>query len=280
MTRWLHHNSRDKSTLHLPRILCLHGGGTNVCIFRTQCRALEKALRPWFRLCYAEAPFPSNQSPDVKSVYHTFGPFYTWIDSKNTNPLAMAKLLQKSLYEAIVQDDDRGAAGPVVGLLGISQGARICASLILEQQLLDRVMNCQPNPLPKFHFAILLAAQGPLVTLSPLSVQADTMRKMRRTYMNHKPACNDGEDGETNLVLTRELIQIPTIHVHGRRDPSLEQHQKILYEYFDPQYTRVLERGGAHRPPFKSKDVRALVQEINLLWASVLFRQQRILPVA
>ncbi|KAJ6024083.1 hypothetical protein N7540_004880 [Penicillium herquei] len=280
MTRWLHHNSQSENTIHLPRLLCLHGGGTNVRIFRTQCRALEKALRPWFRLCYAEAPFPSNPGPDMQSVYRAFGPFYTWTDSINVNPLAMAKSLQNSLSQAIVQDDDKGATGPVVGLLGFSQGAKICASLILEQQLLDQGMNDQSGPLPQFHFAILLAAQGPLVTLSPLSVQADIMKKMQRTLMHDNTAYIDCESGKTNLILSRELIRIPTIHVHDRQDPSLERHQKLLYEYFDPQYARVLEHECAHQVPLKPKDVGALVQEINLLWASVLFKEQMVVPVA
>ncbi|KAJ5714643.1 uncharacterized protein N7483_011824 [Penicillium malachiteum] len=261
MTRWLHHNSQDESGLHLPRILCLHGGRSNVRIFRAQCRALEKALRPWFRLCYAEAPFPSNPGPDVKSVYHAFGPFRTWIDSTN----------------AILQDNDTGATGPVVGLLGFGQGAKICASRILEQQLLDQAVNSQSGLLPQFHFAILFAAQGPLVTLSPLSVQADIMRKMKSTLMHDNTACIDCEDGKTNLVLTRELIRIPMVHVHGRQDPSLEQHQKLLYEYFDPQYARVLESDSAHRAPLNPKDVATLVQEIKLLCASVSLRQ---VPVA
>lgn len=38
------------STLDLPRIMALHGGGTNSTIFRMQCRVLERALRPYFRL--------------------------------------------------------------------------------------------------------------------------------------------------------------------------------------------------------------------------------------
>ncbi|KAA8652919.1 hypothetical protein EYZ11_006390 [Aspergillus tanneri] len=281
MTRCLHHTSQDESTLRLPRILCLHGGGTNARIFRAQCRALEKALRPWFRLCYAEAPFPYHPGPDVTAVYHTFGPFRAWIDSTNLAPLTMAESLQKSIFQAIMKDNGNGATGPVVGLLGFSQGAKMCASLILEQQLLDQGMNSQlSGPLPRFRFAILLAARGPLVTLSPLSVQADIMQKMGRMCVHDNSVCIHCESGETNLVLTRELIRIPTVHVHGRQDPSLDRHRKFLYENFDPRYARVMEWDGAHRVPLKSKDVGALVQEINSLWVSILLQQPRIAPDA
>ena len=40
----------DTATLHLPRLLCTHVGGTNARIFRMQCRVLEKHLGHTFRL--------------------------------------------------------------------------------------------------------------------------------------------------------------------------------------------------------------------------------------
>ncbi|EHK97152.1 hypothetical protein M7I_7106 [Glarea lozoyensis 74030] len=52
-------------TLSLPRIMCLHGGGTNAKIFRMQCRALIAQLKSEFRFVFAEAPFISEAGPDV-----------------------------------------------------------------------------------------------------------------------------------------------------------------------------------------------------------------------
>lgn len=66
-------NKTDIANLHLPHILCLHGGGTNARIFRVQCRVLEAQLKNKFRLCYAEAPFASNAGPDVLSAYKNGG---------------------------------------------------------------------------------------------------------------------------------------------------------------------------------------------------------------
>lgn len=57
----------DVGTLHLPRILCLHGGGTNAKIFHAQCRVLRAELKGIFRLCFAEAPFPSKPGPVSES---------------------------------------------------------------------------------------------------------------------------------------------------------------------------------------------------------------------
>ncbi|KAH1600297.1 hypothetical protein KXW91_008005 [Aspergillus fumigatus] len=59
----------DTATLHLPRLLCLHGGGTNARIFRMQCRVLEKHLGRTFRLVYAQGPFTVVQpGPDVTDM--------------------------------------------------------------------------------------------------------------------------------------------------------------------------------------------------------------------
>ena len=69
----------ESSTLHLPRILCLHGGGTNARIFRAQCRALITQLESEYRLVFAQAPFDSHAGPDVLSVYSQWGPFRRWL---------------------------------------------------------------------------------------------------------------------------------------------------------------------------------------------------------
>ncbi|EED18005.1 conserved hypothetical protein [Talaromyces stipitatus ATCC 10500] len=272
MTQKHNFPSNNKDTLHLPRILCLHGGGTNARIFRAQCRALEKALRTSFRLCYAEALFPSQPGPDVTAVYRDFGPFRAWIDSPDANPVTMTEALQISICKAIMEDDQRGATGPVVGLLGFSQGAKVCASLILEQQLLGRTFGDHshlPFRLPQWRFAVLLAGRGPLVTLSHLSVGADIMQKMAHLCENDDSSGLDSQENLGNVILTRELIQVPTIHVHGRKDPALDLHRKLYYDDFDPRYSKVMEWDGAHRVPLKSKDVATLVKEINVLWASV-----------
>ncbi|KAJ5593782.1 hypothetical protein N7537_010686 [Penicillium hordei] len=276
MTRHARHIPVDNSTLHLPRILCLHGGGTNARIFHAQCRALEQALRPWFRLCYAEGIFPSQPGSDVTAVYRDFGPFRAWIDPTDTNPRGTSEALHKSIAQAIAEDNRQHATGPFVGLLGFSQGAKVCASLILEQQLMSRggsargIEGCGVNSFPRWRFAVLLAGCGPLVTLSPQSVEADLFHRMGSLWENDGSDRQNDPKWPKNLVLTRELIQVPTIHVHGIRDPNLDLHQKLLYEYFDLRYTQLVEWDGEHRVPLKAKDVNALVEEINSLWPLVM----------
>lgn len=126
-------------TLHHPRILCLHGGGTNARIFRAQCRGLSSHLSPYFRLVFAEAPFPSTAGPDVLPVYEAYGPFKSWLrgvhpDQPEPDPTSTWEAVDGVLAQAVFEDDAKGASGPWVGLLGFSQGAKMAASVLLRAQ--------------------------------------------------------------------------------------------------------------------------------------------------
>ncbi|GAM82793.1 hypothetical protein ANO11243_007790 [Dothideomycetidae sp. 11243] len=137
----------ETDTLHLPRLLCLHGGGTNAQIFRLQCRVLERALLSSYRFVYADAPItPVTQGPDVTSVFASHGPFRAWLSDDTDTGAA----IDSSFDRAMASDP---GTGPFVGLLGFSQGARVAGSLLLRQQLRGEA---------GFRFAILVAGRGPL----------------------------------------------------------------------------------------------------------------------
>ena len=223
-------STSDDSTLHLPRILCLHGGGTNARIFRAQCRVLEKALKPFFRLCYAQAPYRSKPGPDVVSVYKNYAPFRAWLDPEQDTERITTET-EISLRKAMAEDDMMGATGDWVGLLGFSQGAKICASLLLAQQIRKAEVGSQKSSImPKWKFAVLLAGRGPLISATS--------------------------------TRTRDLLRFPTIHVHGLSDPGLNLHRKLLHENFDKRHTRLIEWDGEHRVPIKTKDIANIMEEI------------------
>lgn len=234
----------DPDPLQLPRILCLHGGGSNARIFKAQCRVLERVLQTRFRLCYAEGPFSSHPGPDVTLVYKDFGDFRTWIrwQSDNTpkadNRSVVAPIVA-SLSAAMAHDTAQGATGEWVGLMGFSQGAKICASILLAQQ--TSTLRFYDNGEVDFRFGVLLAGRGPLLSM-----------KMKNRALP--------QDLETYPI--QPLIQIPTLHVHGLRDPGLEYHQDLLKECFDPSYTRLVEWDGEHRVPIKTKDVATVTGAI------------------
>jgi predicted esterase len=245
--------------LRLPRILCLHGGGTNARIFRAQCRVLERELRSRCRLCYADAPFPASQpGPDVTSVYGSYGPFRSWLEENSDNNSdrdadATGSKIHEALQRAIAADDGRGATGEWVGLLGFSQGAKICASLLFSQQMqMQMQMGLPANHTrandatagPAFRFAILMAGRGPLVALRS-GAGAEALRAL---------ALGIAERGH--------LLRIPTIHVHGREDAGLELHRRMLHQYCDSRYKCVVEWDGEHRVPIKTKDVLLVAEAI------------------
>ncbi|KAM3067543.1 hypothetical protein ACMFMG_000139 [Clarireedia jacksonii] len=159
----------ENNTLHLPRILCLHGGGTNARIFRAQCRKVIAELKSEFRFVFAEAPFASQASPDVLSVYSQWGPFKSWLRWHPEQPKFrhsdVVSAVDGALEYAMSEDDACGATGEWVGFLGFSQDAKLAASLLYRQQL--REQDCRKASLKttSFRFGILMAGRAPLVWL-------------------------------------------------------------------------------------------------------------------
>ncbi|KAK8120808.1 serine hydrolase FSH [Apiospora kogelbergensis] len=256
--RHQHLDSMDP-TLHLPRILCLHGGGTNSRIFRAQCRVLISQLRPYFRLCFAEAPFSSSAGPDVTSVYKAYTPFRRWLrwqpDHPELETEAAIRAIDESVDAAKLQDDFRGATGEWVGILGFSQGAKVAASLLLRQQMQresSESSEIYQHGSSTYAFGILLAGRGPLVALDatlPSNGLVD--------------AAELGVPGEMPVMSGKApRLSIPTIHVHGLRDPNLVLHQQLLSEMCAVDCVRLVEWDGDHRVPVKTKDVGAIVVEI------------------
>ncbi|GME49737.1 hypothetical protein M1830_009015 [Neofusicoccum parvum] len=227
------------STLHLPRILCLHGGGTNARIFRAQCRNLSNLLQPHFRLCFAEAPFPSHAGPDVLSVYKDWGPFRCWFewrpDEPERNVEATFLAIQASVDSAMRDDDQKGGTGEWVAVLGFSQGAKLAGSLLLLQQLQAEGLRGRiSRPATNYRFAVLLAGRAPLVNFAAGSAV--------------EPSCRH--------------LYLPTIHVHGLTDPGLELHRQLLEQSCQKGSTRLVQWDGNHRLPIKTGDTMAVVQAV------------------
>ncbi|KAJ5118122.1 hypothetical protein N7448_004231 [Penicillium atrosanguineum] len=230
---------KEESNLHLPRILCLHGGGTNARIFRAQCRGIVHRLKDEFRFVFAQAPFSSPAGPDVLSVYSQWGPFKCWLP-QSQHPqypsLETVSLVDKTLEDVMRRDDLKGATGHWVAVLGFSQGAKLAASLLYRQQ--------EGRSNTKFRFGVLLAGSAPLVFLDQDWELLSVFKSLPRTL-------------DLDPVLT-----IPTIHMHGLRDEGIHRHRK-LFESCTPNTSRLIEWDGDHRVPIKSKDVALLVHQMR-----------------
>ena len=231
-----------KENAHLPRILCLHGGGSNAFVMEAQCRAIIFALKDKFRLCFAQGPFHAEAGPDVLFVYGEFGPFHGWtppewlaVAAEQHRHVSGQEVISKvgdALQRAMDADDDAGGTGPWVGILGFSQGAKVSASLLLHQQenMLDSPFN--------FRFGVIMAGRGPPVLTEELK------------NLMEAQAHDDCR------------LRLPTLHVHGLLDPGLEVHRRMFRQWFEPGSAKLVEWDGNHRLPFKKADVTAVVESL------------------
>lgn len=146
----------------------------------------------------------------------------------------------------MIEDDAKGATGEWVGILGFSQGAKVAGSLLLRQQ--ER--SCRV----RFRFAVLIAGRGPLVSLKPDGRVGPGLSDAGQIMGASSPW--KGRRGE-------HVLRLPTIHVHGIRDPGLEHHRQLLEQHSEEGSARLVEWDGGHRVPIKKKDVAAVVDEIR-----------------
>jgi predicted esterase len=237
----------ESQTLHLPRILCLHGGGVTGDVFRAQARALIKYL-PDFRLVFADGPFFCDPGPGIVPVYQDCGPFRRWLRWLPEHPEIDDEAAIEEVMYAIetCKREDEGD-GPWVGMMGFSQGAKLASSLLYDQQIrLQKDGKADTD----YKFAVLLAGRSPLVSFSEYS---------------KSPSCVDAgavSEGFKFEGESEHILKIPTIHVHGLADPGLHLHRKMLQQYHDPKSTTLVEWDGTHRVPIKKTDVDKIVTEM------------------
>jgi hypothetical protein len=150
-------------------------------------------------------------------------------------------------------DEDDGI-GPWVGLMGFSQGAKVSAALLYDQQL--QAAAGTDTGLPAWKFAVLLAGRAPLVSLSDASKGCKALvdaAEISEGFSSVEPEAWEGF----------EKLKLPTIHVHGLLDPGLHLHRRLLEQYCEgDDARRLIEWEGEHRVPIKSKDVEKIVEEI------------------
>ncbi|KAL7943634.1 serine hydrolase FSH [Trichoderma barbatum] len=243
--------------LTLPRILCLHGAGVNAEIFRIQCRAIMGKLKGKFRFIFVDGHLEDDPHEAVVTVFGEFAPFKRWLAYRDEHePLDSVETSQniaKQISDAM--QDDKGT-GEWAGLLGFSQGGVISSSLLWAQ---DHIEDNSKRPLPgiKFRFAVLMAAPGPVLHID----RTGTLPKPRHLASAGEvvPKFTDwpeeDQEDETHLVTT------PTLHIHGLRDPALQNHRK-LYKYSKKGTSMLLEWDGDHRLPIKPDDVSRTVSRI------------------
>ena len=244
--------SGSEEDLSLPRILCLHGGGVNAEVFEMQMRAIIASQKPYFRFIFADAPFLCDPGPGIVPVYEKYGPFRRWFRWQADHPTidddSAIEEIKYSINSAM--ERDRGS-GPFVAVLGFSQGAKLAASLLYEQQLQKASAQRSGEPETEFRFGVLLAGRAPLISLSELSAG-----------LGLGSASDIPGDTEFKALDEDRRLKIPTVHVHGSRDPGVELHRRLLKNYCDPPSASLVKWNGGHRVPVQTTDVVAVTSQI------------------
>lgn len=164
-------------------------------------------------------------------------------------------LIENAVRDAIKEDDEMGGRGAWVAVLGFSQGAKIGASMLFDQQFRAELGIGRRNGWPEFKFGVLLAGRGPLVSLSP---ELGTLLGMAEASSSSVLSPSE----ERDFPLMKSSMTVPTVHVHGLHDPGLELHRKMLRRCCDAKSARLIQWEGEHRVPIKTTDVSVVVNAI------------------
>ena len=163
--------------------------------------------------------------------------------------------IENAVRDAIKEDDEMGGRGAWVAILGFSQGAKIGASMLFDQQLRAELGIGRRNGWPEFKFGVLLAGREPLVPLSP---ELGTLLGMAEASSSSVLSPSE----EREFPPMESLLTVPTVHVHGLHDPGLESHRKMLRRCCDAKSARLIQWDGEHRVPVKTNDVDVVVSAI------------------
>jgi hypothetical protein len=250
-------------SLHLPRLLCLHGGGVTGEVFRLQARSIITALKDTFRLVFADGPFLCDAGPGILPVFADFAPFRRWLRWLPHHPPIDTETAVDEIWwqlnDAMSADDRAGGTGEWVGLMGFSQGGKLSACLLYEQQIRDRLrsekkpLSAEDEKKPNWKFAVLLASRAPLVSLRPESDGNKALVTPDKISEGFESVEADDDS---------HLLKLPTIHVHGLQDPGLHLHRRLLTQYCDPETTTLIEWDGTHRVPIKKSDVDPIINAL------------------
>jgi hypothetical protein len=206
---------RDKK----PAILCLHGGGTSAAIYKIQTLRLRHALSSHFDFVFVNAPFITEPGPGVLPFFEGAGPFYSW-----ERPTDGGKIPKEStaVVEEAIKRQCLEMRQPFVAILGFSQGAKLGAALMMEQQK-------QQNQGGKF-------VEGPKfgVFLMGVCPKVEGIEKLR----------------------------LPTIHVIGSHDVYRAESKRLWLECCQRDKAIYIELPVGHQVPLMKAHTKDLVTEI------------------
>ncbi|KAH7324522.1 serine hydrolase FSH [Stachybotrys elegans] len=253
--------------LSIPRILCIHGGGTNKEIFALQARGIVAGLQPYFRLVFVNGPWTASPHASIAGLFGDMGPFYRWLrwlpEHEPIDDEAAANTVMNTIRDAMKKDE---GTGPWAGVMGISQGGKIAANLLWEQ---ERAAKHGLPPLTNFKFGLIMAALPPWMHF-------DTRLPLPEKYVE-TAGCYASEWKKANEFPTEtegeHILTLPTLHVLGLQDPDVDEHLMLTTRFCKKESTEVYKWDGGHRVPTEPQHVKKIVNSVlymadktDMLW--------------
>lgn len=208
-----------------------------------QTRNIQAAMRNRFEFVFIDAPFESNIGPGMSPVFDDSGPFYRWhAGESQSNHLGLSSE-EQARERDIVRNYLKGlltdCGTPFVGVMAFSTGCNIATGLLLERQGLEELWGAFLS----FQFALLFC--GTRSATSHTLLPTDWMPRE-----------------EVDPLLT--VIKIPSVHIHGLRDPYLLQSRKLFREIFSSGGNSIcIEFPGGHCIPARRSDLDKIKGAIN-----------------
>lgn len=181
-------------------------------IFRIQTRRLQWAFRSTFKLVFVDGPFLSGPGPGVLPVFAGCEPYFRWQILDSDTPEQDQRRVRQVLAK-VIKDD----GGEFVGVLGFSQGAKLTAGLLADQEEGNAAAG-----MPDWKFGVMLCGAYPPLSLS--SARAPST----------KPSQGVDEFGEMRAPDDDEIIHVPSVLVRGTLDPHCERGRRLA-RYFDEE---------------------------------------------
>lgn len=204
-----------------PKILLLHGSGTNPLIFQIQSRKLAALLSPHFELIYLAGFHECAPGPGVLPYFEGAEPYFKWLSDSE---LAEEELHWTSGLERLVEQFV--AQGPFVGVIGFSQGAK--AGMYLTRRL--------ENEGRAVSFFMSVCGTVPFQGV-----------KYGEKGEKYKESLDEGG-----------IVKTESIHVIGIDDPWRTE-SETLVEFFAERTRRVVRCKGGHQMPAEDVVNRQLV---------------------
>ncbi|KAN0120381.1 Serine hydrolase FSH [Hyaloscypha variabilis] len=216
--------------MSLPAILCLHGSGVNGQVFKFQTSALQRLLSKTFDFVFLDAPFVREAGDGVLPFFDGCEPFFRWKSKSDDNIFSHEEIEPevRKLIEKTLKSRDNW-----VGILGFSQGGRLAAGLLVEQERREELGESDGEG---FKFGVFLMTPSP--PMSELVYEAGGVEK----------------------------LQIPSVNVVGKQDKWYESSRKLHKEYFEEGTAKLVEFDMGHRVPSEPADVMGVAREILRLY--------------